>query len=182
MNRVTLLLAAAIIAFASGCVIAQPPPELNADAFRAHFSDEERCSTFIEKLVLPAAKNMASLRSVHEMRLWLAAHPKDPFSNLVAKVQSVTNEYGVMYPERESDQIKAAKQLYIALREMHGFSESGCGADVREVVTSTLYEGIGCTHSLVIEELDKDGIRGISEQRWILLTAIIAGKLPSKWN
>lgn len=181
MNKITSSLAAAAVVLVSSCATAQPPPALNADAFKAHFADEEKCSAFIEKLVSPAAENMADLSTVRDMRSWLAAHPKDSFSNVVTEVQLKTKKYGTMHPQRESDQIKATKSLYVVLKKLHGFSDSGCGPDVREDVMNVLYNGIGGQHSPVIGGLEGDNIKEPSEQRWVLLTAILAGNLPEGW-
>lgn len=182
MNKIPFLLVVTLVALSSGCAAAQTPPELNAGAFKAHFADEEKCSAFIEGLVSPAAMDMASLRSVNDMRLWVASHPKDPFANLVTEVQSATKKYGALHPEQESDQIKVTKSLYAKLKMLSGFSGSGCGPDVREAVMDTLYNGIGGAHSFIVAELEKNNIKEPSEQRWVLLTAMMAGKLSARWT
>lgn len=181
MNKIASLLAVAAVVLVSSCATAQPPPALNADAFQAHFTDEEKCSTFVEDLVSPAAENMADLSTVRDMRSWLANHPKDSFSNVVTEVQRATKKYGVMHPERESDQIRTTKTLYVVLKKFPGFSDSGCGPDVREDVMNVLYNGIGGPHSRVIGELEKNSIKESSGQRWVLLTAIMVGDLPKEW-
>jgi len=182
MNKATTLLAASTITLTLSSAWAQTSPGVNVDAFEAYFSEREKCSAFIGDLVTPVAANMAALNSVHAMRFWLVSHLDNKLSNIVIDVQSDTVKYGVLNPERERDQIKVTKSLYKALQRLPGFSGSGCGPDVREYMMSALYTGLGGENSLIIKELKTNNIKDPWEQQWVILTAIMAGKLSPEWE
>lgn len=180
MKKITLLFVAAAT-FTSSCTAINPPSGLNAATFKMHFADQAKCDAFVNKLVSPAAGNMVNLRSVSDMRSWLSDHPENIFSSVVADVQQATEKYGVIHPEQESDQIRVTKSLYLTLGKIPGFPTSTCGPDVREAVMDALYNGIGGSRSPAVRELEGANVKEASEQRWVLLTAVMAGRLPEEW-
>jgi len=86
---------------------------------------------------------------------------------------------GVLDPQRQSDQLKVAKQLFEVLSERPDFEASSCGSDVREFVMESLYIGIGGEDAPVSNELRQRGIEGGWEQRWVLLTSLMAGVIST---
>lgn len=163
----------------TGCASDHQVHELDPDEFSMHFSSQRSCKKYIDTIVIPTAQKISAKETREEMRAWLHNHPDDAFSELVARVQSDTLAHGALNPRRESDQMRVSMQLYEALRERPGFEASLCGPDVREFVMESLYMGVGGESAPVVAELRRRGIEDSWEQRWVLLTSLMAGDLAT---
>lgn len=159
----------------AGCASESQIRELDPDAFSRHFSAQRACMAYIDSLVAPIAEKLSAKRTPEEMRAWLHEHQDNAFSELVARVQRDTVAQGALDPRRQSDQIKVTMRLFEVLRERPDFQASSCGSDVREFVMESLYLGIGGERAPVVNELRQRGIEGSWEQRWVLLTSLMAG-------
>ena len=160
----------------TGCARESQIRELDPEAFSGHFTAQRACKAYIGSLVAPTAEKLSVMRTPEEMRAWLHEHQdEDAFSELVVRVQSETILLGVLDPRRESDQLKVTMRLFDALKERPDFESSSCGSDVREFVMESLYLGVGGEDAPVADELRQRGIEGSWEQRWVLLTSLMAG-------
>jgi len=160
----------------AGCASESQIRELDPGAFSGHFSAQRTCRAYVDSLVAPAAKKISAKRTPEEMRVWLHEHQDDDaLAELVARVQRDTAIHGALDPRRESDQLKVTMRLFEVLRQRPDFEASSCGSDVREFVMESLYLGIGGEDSPVADELRQRGIEGNWEQRWVLLTSLMAG-------
>lgn len=167
----------------AGCASEHQVRELDADAFSGHFSAQRACKAYIDSLVAPAAEKLSEKRTPEQMRAWLHEHrDEDAFSELVARVQNDTVALGALDPRRESDQLKVTMRLSEALRERPDFEASSCGSDVREFVMESLYLGVGGEDAPVADELRQRGIDGSWDQRWVLLTSLMAGVVATNPN
>jgi hypothetical protein len=160
-----------------GCAAEQRDEELNADAFNAHFADQRACGIYIDHLVRPLTKALAAEATVEGMRSLLQENASDRFAALVARVQGRAAKDGPLDPRREADQLKVTGYLFDELSKLPDFEQSRCSTDVREAVMEALYLGIGGQDARVIEQLLRAGAKGNWEQRWVLLTALMAGTL-----
>lgn len=151
--------------------------EMDADSFRKHFADQNACVHYVEQIVHPAALELAGMPSIGEMRAWIDAHQKDKFARLAKAVQTATNNADVLDPRREKDQLAVTGKILPAMRELPGFDASHCGPNVRDILMDAVYEGVGGNNAPVVVELKRLGVTEISEQRWVLLVALLAHSL-----
>lgn len=170
-----------------GCVsaYAESPaerPAVDLDAFNAHFADERNCARYVNRMVNAVVAPLAEMSSVGDMRRWLRQHPESDFAGIVLGIQGRTAKEGPMDPRRESDQRKVLGHLWQDLARLPGFDRSGCGADVREAIMESLYLGMGGRDALVVQQLSRNGVSGSWEQRWVLLTALLAGELDPQFQ
>jgi hypothetical protein len=158
-----------------GCAGELEVRELDPNAFSRHFVAQQACMSYVDSLVAPAIKQLSLMRNPEDMRAWISEHPRNSFSELVAQVQRNTMAQGALNPRIEADQIKVAAQLFEVMKMRADFEKSSCGPDVREHVMESLYLGLGGESSLVSAEFRRRGIGDSWEQRWVLLTILMAG-------
>lgn len=133
------------------------------------------CKASMDEQVLPIATEMASIESVAEMRHWIDVDHSHYFSSVIRKVRSRTVAMGRIDPIVAADQIRVIQALSDELERDANFP--ACGADVRDYVMESLFVGLGGERALVMNELRKDGVTAVAEQKWVLLTALLAGSL-----
>lgn len=167
----------------AGCASDSRVREIKHDAFSKHFRDQGKCKAYIDSLAAPAADKISAKRSPEEMRVWFREHQdEDAFSRLVIAVQRATEVHGELHPRRESDQLKVTMELFEVLKSRPDFELSSCGAGVREFVMESLYLGLGGESSPVVDELRQRGVESSWEQRWVLLTLLMAGAVADSWE
>lgn len=179
MNIISrFLILATIFCFAIDCISQeQPNEELDPNAFVQHFAAQQSCKNYIEVLIAPVGQELASKKTLKDMRVWLSQHPKTNFAKLIGKVQHETITYGPLDPRLKSDRSKINSHILEALEELQGFKTSNCGPDVREYIMEYLYNVIGGENSLVSSELRGLGIEDSWCQRTVILAALMAGIL-----
>lgn len=170
------LSSAAILLASGGCAKDSQEMEMSVDAFHGHFAAQRACKAFVDSLVGPAIVGLTAQRSVADMRSWIQEETTNTFAIVVREVQSASIENPVD-PKSESDQLRLASALDDALRDFPGFGSSSCDSDVREYVMESLYLGMGGPESEVAKELRSLGITGEREQRWVMITSLLAGTL-----
>lgn len=94
-------------------------------------------------------------------------------------MQKSTLPLGGLDPRLESSQLKVVSHLSEVMRECLNFDKSECGPSVHEAVMESIYLGLGGENSLVANYLQERGIDGGWEQRWVLLTWLMAGHLEA---
>ena len=163
----------------SGCASEAPIGQIDADAFSKHFAAQRACKKYVAALVGPAAEALSAKKTLGEMRAWLREHSDDEFSKLATRVQALTAVQGSLDPQSKIDQRKVVMLIFKVLSERTDFEGSSCGPDVREFVAESLYLGLGGETSEVAAELHRRGVEGGWEQRWVLLTSLMAGALAT---
>lgn len=151
--------------------------ELDPTALNAHFADQQKCGRYVESLVRPVVQALRKQSTIQEMRDWLRDHPQENFSKLVLRIQQLTTAEGPIDPRSESDQLRVTQLLWTEMGILPGFDQASCGPDVREAVMESFYLGLGGSKAQVNLQLRRNGVTGAWEQRWVLITALMAGCL-----
>lgn len=176
--RIIFLLLSLGVGGASGCASNEHSGYLDEDAFSRHFAGQESCMRYVNSTVGPASERLSAFRMPEEMRSWINDNEgRDPFARLVKRMQRETAELGVIDPRQEADQLAVTSRIFAALEEDADFRSSSCGADVREFFMESLYRGVGGEAAPVAEEIRRRGTGDVTEQRWVLLTALMAGSI-----
>lgn len=179
-SRRMLRYAALPLVLVAAC--SRPPEdgELSATRVEAHFQAQAECVAYVDALVAPVAAELSALRRPEDMRAWLAEHrDRDAFTQLVARVQQKTAGHRAIDPRRDADQMAVMSRIPGALEQATGFRASSCGAEVREVLSETLYRRLGGEAAPVAGTLRRRGVEDSGEQKAVLLVSLMAGSLAS---
>lgn len=178
----TLALTLILLSCVSGCAATPRAQVLDPDSFNAHFADQRNCAQYVNSLVSPVVAPLAGMATVDGMRMWLRQNPEFDFAKIVLRIQDRTAKERPVDPKSEDDQLKVVGHLSQELARLPGFERSGCGPDVREAIMESLYLGVGGKRALVAQQLSRNGVSGSWEQRWVLLTALLAGELDPQFQ
>lgn len=155
----------------TGCLAEIPPTE-----FSAYFQQRQQCLAFTDALVAPIAKQLSEFNSIQLMREWIVRNKNNAFSMLVLHVQSETKNLGNVDLFDEAAQLRIFLIMQTEMQKITGYTQSGCGSDVREYVAQSLYLNIGGVQSAVAKQFLHDGIEGVTTQSHYLLASLLVYK------
>lgn len=152
--------------------------EIDDDAFLKHFAAQSRCQGYIDALLAPSTSALSKLSTRQEMRGWFDNHPQDEFAKVVLDVRLGALRDRPMDPAADADSDALVVRMANAIEKAAGYSESGCGAAVQDIVLDSFYRGVGGSRPAVNAWVNRNGRLGEFEQRYLLMATMLAPSVP----
>jgi hypothetical protein len=155
---------------------------MDSTAFDLQSSQMKSCGAFVDDLLGAEIESLKQEKSAEGMRAVLQRDAVKKFSKFVLALQVSNYREGALNPTISSDRKLALQGMLREAEKLPGFKVSKCEAVFSEYLAEYFFKGIGGQKAKVIGQLTRAGVTDSHEQKWILLAALVVGKLPSGWD